>query len=1018
MKRSKKVMTLTLATAMVCGATSMAFAYNGMDGIQIDNKFYSIDYIVGEHAEAFSDIFGPANTENVIIDMNGKSAKFSDYLATNPADFDTWASNPDVQTPANATTIVKGDGTEIPVETPEQELKVESVKAINAKEIEIKFNKEIDEDTVVAVNFSINADSLADSGTYNSSNTSVALQDDKKTVKITMTNSSVYLTEGAAYAVEVSKNIADAEGNKLGTDYTETILFSDKTAPELASVTAAAQEGKTTTSIKVKFTEPVSATGALIKVNGVTATVTSGNETDELTLTTTDLTAGQTYELYIANLEDVNGNKISPNPLSFNFIVESDAAAPTVSSVEALNDKQVKVTFSEAVDTSSVTTSTVKVKKGDTILSRTVSWNTDNTEMTLTLTTNPFTGVTGDTVDVSVVINGVKDDNNNAMTETSNTVTLTKDTTAPSLVEAKVDQTTNKIQLVFDEEVAELTGYSDITITDQDGVEVARLTEGAAGDVTIVADADGKNTIVVLDFVTSANKTYTINVPKEVVKDLAWEANKNIAFSTTVTVGDTTDTTKPELATVTNEITSATGTNTSTINTNPVIGDVGYRNELYVMFNEEMTGGTDATSAINPSNYLLDGEPLPDGTTLAFVNSEKKLVRITFPDGTFIKDETRALTIQNVADKAGNIIDTVVKSFNAYDNVAPVLTSGKLVTAGQSGSQPFQIKLIFDEAMDSSALANIANDIVIKENGTVVNLNGSLSASLDIEDTTNKTVVISSDNNNDVLNPNTTLTVETAGGTIDGLKDASEDKNAAKKEVTVTLGDGVAPANLTITKFAGVDHTDFDDFDKLYIQDGIEIKGAYTDSDVATIVAKWDDETDVTDPVEVAAIIDADNKTYIIPAADLSTLADGDKLTLKVTTIDTNGNKNEQDFIVIAGSENNNEIGENVTLDRTAPTVASASVNNTTLTITFNEILSGSSANKEAFSITSTGNSNEDIGVSSVSVSGDTVTLILDKSPTTGNTVTVSYIANGTTDLTDKAGNKVANFITQVVNNN
>jgi site-specific recombinase XerC len=110
MKIFKKIMPIGLALVLSLGSMVNVFAYPldnvNYDGIQVNDTFYSLDYII-DNEGTFGDLFGPSDSTKVILDFNQKAAKFSDYLTANPADFDAWASAPANQTPANPAKLVK-----------------------------------------------------------------------------------------------------------------------------------------------------------------------------------------------------------------------------------------------------------------------------------------------------------------------------------------------------------------------------------------------------------------------------------------------------------------------------------------------------------------------------------------------------------------------------------------------------------------------------------------------------------------------------------------------------------------------------------------------------------------------------------------------------------------------------------------------------------------------------------------------------------------------------------------------
>jgi uncharacterized repeat protein (TIGR02059 family) len=129
-----------------------------------------------------------------------------------------------------------------------------------------------------------------------------------------------------------------------------------------------------------------------------------------------------------------------------------------------------------------------------------------------------------------------------------------------------------------------------------------------------------------------------------------------------------------------------------------------------------------------------------------------------------------------------------------------------------------------------------------------------------------------------------------------------------------------------------------------------------------------------------------------------------------------------------AGNTNTSAVdASSVIVDTTPPTLSSASVasNGLSLTLTYNETLSATTAAKEQFTVLRTrlGWVNaETPSVSSVAVSGSSVTLSLGGSIFSGDAVTVSYVdPSGSDDASavqDSAGNDAASLTNQAVTNN
>ena len=120
------------------------------------------------------------------------------------------------------------------------------------------------------------------------------------------------------------------------------------------------------------------------------------------------------------------------------------------------------------------------------------------------------------------------------------------------------------------------------------------------------------------------------------------------------------------------------------------------------------------------------------------------------------------------------------------------------------------------------------------------------------------------------------------------------------------------------------------------------------------------------------------------------------------------------------GHDASHQVDGGLEPDETAPTLASAAVNGTTLTVTFDEALNPVSAPAgSAFTVSGTG-SGAGSGTRTASISGATATVTLAAAVAHGEMVTVSYTSPGTGNnpLRDGSGNEVANFAGHPVTNN
>jgi hypothetical protein len=158
-----------------------------------------------------------------------------------------------VQTGAITTISAIGLGYAEPVLTPTPTpiavmvpLAVSSVAAVNCKQVQIIFNREVNPDSIVAVNFE-----LKDNGSTLKTATP-KLAADKKTVLLTLDGSQA-LTNASIAKLTVKKSIRDATGANLGIDYvnSELAVF-DAKLPELLNISAIGSK-----SILLTYDEPV-----------------------------------------------------------------------------------------------------------------------------------------------------------------------------------------------------------------------------------------------------------------------------------------------------------------------------------------------------------------------------------------------------------------------------------------------------------------------------------------------------------------------------------------------------------------------------------------------------------------------------------------------------------------------------------------------------------------------------------------------------------------------------------------
>jgi hypothetical protein len=249
-------------------------------------------------------------------------------------------------------------------------------------------------------------------------------------------NPDVSLAQGTGYTVTVSTAVKDVAGNALAAQFTSTFTTQpapDNTAPTIVSISPA--NGTTAppnTKVYVTFSEPMDQT--TINNTNVTLKVTSSSAAVPGTVTynaaqnmaifspTSALTPSTGYTLTVTTgVKDVAGNALAAQATStFTTTAGADAVAPTVTAVSPTNgasgvdvNSPVAVTFSEAMDPTTIngTTFTVKVTSSSAAVAGSISYNSTTHVATFTPTSSLAAG-TGYTVTVTT---GVKDLAQNAM---------------------------------------------------------------------------------------------------------------------------------------------------------------------------------------------------------------------------------------------------------------------------------------------------------------------------------------------------------------------------------------------------------------------------------------------------------------------------------------------------------------------------------------------------------------------------------------------------------------------------
>jgi hypothetical protein len=569
---------------------------------------------------------------------------------------------------------------------------VVSAAAINSREIKVVYNYAVNTATAEdPSNYTVKIDNAVYAKTF-----TATVQDDGVSV-ILLLDKTLPIHKNASYRTSVS-GVLDTTYTAV-TSYTGTYaIFADSTAP--ASVTASK---RSTGVFRLTFNEPVLSVGT-VKIDGTD--FTSGgwtvSETAGLyTLTSaatlgTDAAAVGTHSVVVYGAADPLGNTASM--LTTTYTVVNDTTAPAVTAIKAKSTKVFEVIFSKAV-TAPVAANFVVVKGSytfpSTAITSIVADADDSYAYDVTITsdsTNPLYDTNTTTTALGVTVKNFIDTNGVFGATYTGNVTLAKDTVGPALLSSKIISSTGNIIVVPFNEDLNTVNPANVTVT-KDGVKITPL-------VVTIDGTDASKLKIDLGVVAITDGTYT-------VEDI--DGNANASFSANYVSTATAD--------------SVWSTATATV----LAGNI-----IQVAYGTKMTN-----TAVDPTNYVLDGVQLPTGTSIYFTSTAKDTVLIELPSGYVSSNaSSKMLTINtNVTTDLGQVVETagylainqVLTGF--ADNTKPVLTSACYVLNASGDTTTNVIKLTFNEAM-GAIVAAAGDDLKVQIAGVTVTvsklyLNGS-----------------------------------------------------------------------------------------------------------------------------------------------------------------------------------------------------------------------------------------------------------------------------------------------------
>ncbi|WP_214759592.1 Ig-like domain-containing protein [Exiguobacterium sp. s129] len=541
---------------------------------------------------------------------------------------------------------------------------VKHVDALNAKELQVTFNKPVDKDDV-AGKVALEGESF----------TSAVLSEDG--MVLTLTSADELKVSNAKLTVAPIKTKADAKVTTAA--YNAIFSAADTTAASVAGVKA---EG---TTAEIMFSEPVKSAG-VVSVNGVETTGTLS--ADGKTLTLTGLTAEKSYRVDLVGVKDFAYNV--SNPIALNFMVSKpvvDNVKPAVSG--SLSGTTVTLNFSE------------ELKSTGTFTVNGASYNLVQDKDVKTKYTADVKAALGTAtfLNASFKVSGYEDKAGNKGDDYTFSGLIQGDTTAPSFTGASAkilvaDNTSastdlDAVYLTFDEKV---NFKGDLSITSIDGIIQSNPVVIPVNQTTDVGvDVDGNGKIEGAEAYTikvpvdlDESSSYVFTVAKDSVKDLSGNALTSTLYFNAIT-GKFVPATPESKAIVTGTV-------------------VVEKSTLVLTFSENMT-----TSALQASNYTFGGSALPAGTKLNFVDSLKE-VHVKLPAGSVAVNGKYVLEGKDLVSTAGNTLKDgkISDLLLVSENVAPVATKIDVMASNE-------FTVSFSENVMGST-----EGIIVKVNGVTV----------------------------------------------------------------------------------------------------------------------------------------------------------------------------------------------------------------------------------------------------------------------------------------------------------
>lgn len=678
-------------------------------------------------------------------------------------------------------------------EQPSTGIKVESVKAINAKQVAVTFNKAIDKDSVIEAT-GVNAGTLVDNvfdfrsienpvKTINANASKGTLSEDGKTLTITADSTNVF--EGR-YDVTID-GAKDKDGNAVEKYEVKNLdLGKDTTAPTIVGT-----EQVSSNQVKVKFSEPVQGGTITVKYADGTAitgfvapTVVFGTDEVIFNLSAPTITENKNIVVTFNGVQDMNGNLISPQPATATIVkLPVDGVEPTVSTITQTGAKKFTIKFNKDLDGNLAATD-VTVGGTPTTAVKKVSAS----EYEFTTATN-LKGLQTVTVAAGKAKDLAGQTNTDAL---SKVVTFTEDTVAPKAIAQLTTDKNNKqvIELTFDKDVT----AGNVSVAGKQVKDYVTTTVGATTVAAVHPDANNKKVLHI-----------PLSAPALAVEDAAYD----LTISSTAVKSDA----DKNMDDVKVQFTRGKDGQAENVNTH-VVSNVavlqgGDNNTVTATFTIPSGTSLDGATATNVANYVIDGAVVESVTlaapTTAATTTQVATLKLKEDSNTFTG--TRNITVKNVkvAGSTKVMDPKTINNVSLNENVRPTITKSEVtdITLGSATipAVPAKVNITGEEA---SKVSGTANDASTTTTGATEYKVVDNSGTLELQKTSDNSIVIAD------LSSTTTFTQGAVTFTITGAADGdtftvettaevpSVPSVPASSEVTLTFSEAVTKTGAAV----------------------------------------------------------------------------------------------------------------------------------------------------------------------------------------------------------------------------